>query len=78
MKTPRKPKPARWLHLGISIRADLREKLQAEAARCNRSVSSLVRIILANYLDMPRVDSCATAPNHTTYPLTTGPTPTHE
>lgn len=35
--------------LGVSINAPLREKLRAAAAAQQRSVSSLVRIILSDY-----------------------------
>lgn len=55
MKKPRKkPTPARHLHLGLAIPLDLHNKLKAEARLCSRSVSSLVRLILIDYLDSPR------------------------
>ena len=51
----KKPTPTRWLHLGISINADLRARLKATARAERRSVSFLVRSILeANLPELPK------------------------
>ena len=45
-KKPRKPKPSRWLHLGVSVTRDIRDRLHACAHDEQRSISFIVRSIL--------------------------------